>query len=262
VSHLDAPEVALSHLSAASELEGPGAGSDSLRQGFEALLRPASTRLAAARALEPRYEAVADWPGLASVLAMQQGGLDSDPAREALARRTAQVMAARIGDSGAALRVLLAAFEKLGGAAGLRPDIEAAAAASGAFAQVTATARRVMAAQPEPGVVRDLGLWVGAMERDQLADPRAATETFEKVLSADELNHEAMEALDGLYRELNATDELRSLLDRRLTIVRDEERPRIWKSWPSSRPGARDPRPRCAGGATCSGAGRTTRPRG
>lgn len=227
VAHLDAPEAALSYLNIASELEGPGAGSEALRQGFEALLRPASTRLAAARALEPRYEAVEDWPGLASVLAMQQPGLDSDAAREALARRTAQVMRERIGDAGAALRVLLAAFETLGGAAGLRPDIEAVAEASGSFAQVTAAARRVMAAQPEPGVVRDLGLWVGAIERDRLADPRSATESFEKVLSADELNHEAMEALDGLYRELNASDELRNLLDRRLTIVRDEERPKI-----------------------------------
>lgn len=226
-AHLDAPEAALAHLIAASEIEGPGAGSEALRHGFEALLRPASTRLAAARKLEPRYEAIEDWPGLASVLAMQQASVDTDDAREALARRTAEVMSVRIGDAAAALRVLLAAFEKLGGAAGLRPDIEAAAAASGSFAQVAVAARRVMAAQPELGVVRDLGLWVGAIERDRLADPRSATESFEKVLSVDELNHEAMEALDGLYRELNATDELRNLLDRRLTIVRDEDRPKI-----------------------------------
>ncbi|MEZ4265646.1 MAG: hypothetical protein R3F39_04650 [Myxococcota bacterium] len=227
VAHLDAPEAALSYLSAASELEGAGTGSEALRQGFESLLRPASTRVAAARALEPRYEAVGDWPGLASVLAMQQSALEDVPAREALARRTAEVMRERIGDQAAALRVLLNAFEKLGGSAALRPDIEAAAAAGGSFAQVAEAARRVMAAQPEPGLVRDLGLWVGGIERDRLSDPRAATESFEKVLSSDELNHEAMEALDALYRQLNATDQLRTLLDRRLTIVRDEDRPRI-----------------------------------
>jgi tetratricopeptide (TPR) repeat protein len=227
IGKLDAPEAALAHLVAASELEGGGPGSAPLRQGFEALLRHASTRVAAARALEPRYEAASDWPGLASVLAMQQVGLESDAEREGLARRTAEVMRDRIGDAGAALRVLLGAFERMGGAGSLWADIEAAAELADGFALVAATARRVKAAQPDLAIVRDLGLWVGGLERDKLNDPRGAAESFEGVLRADELNQEAMEALDALYRQLDATEALRGLLDRRLAVAKDEERPPI-----------------------------------
>ncbi|MCB9729140.1 MAG: tetratricopeptide repeat protein [Deltaproteobacteria bacterium] len=225
--HLQAPETALEYLTEAGKLEGEGSGSPALRHAFETLLRTPSTRVEAARALAPRYEAAEDWPGLASVLAMQQSGARSDEERETLARRAAGVMRERIGDPGAGLRVLLNAFEQLRGHGPLRADIEAAAEASDGFAQVAAASRRIMAAQPEVAVVRDLGPWLGAIERDRLQDPRAATETFERVLAADELNQEAMEALDALYRELSAWDALRLLLDRRLTVVSDEDRPRI-----------------------------------
>jgi tetratricopeptide (TPR) repeat protein len=67
-----------------------------------------------------------------------------------------------------------------------------------------------------PGGERaDVARRIGAAYRDHLNDPRAAIAAYEKALDIDSDHVETMDALEGLYRENDRIEALRSLLERR-----------------------------------------------
>jgi tetratricopeptide (TPR) repeat protein len=56
---------------------------------------------------------------------------------------------------------------------------------------------------------------IGAAYRDHLEDPRAAINAYETALDIDDTDVETMDALEGLYRDNDRIEALRSLLERR-----------------------------------------------
>jgi tetratricopeptide (TPR) repeat protein len=65
---------------------------------------------------------------------------------------------------------------------------------------------------------------VGQVYRDHLDDPRAAIRAYESALELDGSDALAMDALEGLYRDNDRLEALRSLLERRTAMASEEDR--------------------------------------
>ncbi|MGM0575067.1 MAG: tetratricopeptide repeat protein [Myxococcota bacterium] len=228
VDRLESPEDALAWLREAEHLVGGGgAGPDRLVQAWQRLLREDATRLEAAHHLEPRCEAREDWRGLVSVLAMRMASAEDPEDRLALARRMARLTADRIGEPAAGLRTLLGVFPDHAHRREVRDDVERLAEASGRWEDAAIEAEKVLGREDDVDRVRELGLWLGRIQRGRLEDAAGAIRSYERVLAVDELNQEAMEALEGLYRRQESWRDVRRLLDARLATVADADRWRV-----------------------------------
>ena len=218
IERLDDAVGAVELASKAAEDAGEGAGPDALVKLLESLLRPESSRPVAAKLLEGRYTAREDWAGLFNVLAMQQAGAADADTFEALTLRMATLASEQIGDDRVALRTLLAALSKHPGRPALREHIEAVAPDAEGWPEVAETVAQVVDREDDRAVVVTLGLWLGAIHRDHLEQAPAAIKAFERVMTSDAENSEAMDALDALYRETEQWQPLSRLLGNRLAL--------------------------------------------
>ncbi len=178
-----------------------------------------SRALLAAQALEPVYDAMAEWEKLVSALSVQARFTDDPFHRVELLHRIAALYEERINDSGGAFEWYaravkvdsrneesLGAFERLASSTGQWP----------AVAKLYEGELELLADEPDRLV--ELGLRVAQVHEVQLGDVDAAVAQYRKVLEVEPENQGAIRALGRLFARAERYADLAEILKREAAI--------------------------------------------
>lgn len=176
--------------------------------------------LLAAQALEPVYDAMAEWEKLVSALGVQARMTDDPFQRVELLHRIAALHEERIGDPAGAFDWYARAVKvdsRNEESLGALERLASATAQWAAVAQLYESELESLGEAPERLV--DLGLRVAQIHEVQLADVDKAVSQYRNVLAVDAENQGAIRALGRLFARAQRYDELAEVLKREAAIA-------------------------------------------
>lgn len=190
---------------------------------LEKLVLNEEHQLRVTQILEPLYRAADQWKKLVAVLEAQ-AGLADDPAEKArLLGEVGRLHEGRGNDAALAFDAWARAFvvEPLDDEA--KGEVERLAGLLSAWDELVATYERVIAGCSDPTRVSQL---LGAMARvhdEQRGDPRAAIETYERLVKHDAEDLSALDALEALHTMVADWVGLVEVLNRKVERVFDPQ---------------------------------------
>ena len=171
--------------------------------------------------IEPLYESAGEYEKLHKIYEVQLGKLEGHGERQQMLQRLAELAEEQLADPerafawwGQALsedprsELAVEQVERLARDVALWPDLVNVYA-------------NVLARHAETDVQRDTLMRLARVYEEELVDPTQAVETYLRVLSLDENDADALEALDRLYTASGMYDELVEILRRRIAVTLD-----------------------------------------
>ena len=190
---------------------------------LEELLADAEWRQAAARVLEPVYDARQDWPRLVGVLAIRATGADDPEARVELLRRQAMIQERHLDAAALACTTLGEALRLQPYSTELADELERLARLEGDLGELVDVLGDVRGAVEDPETFRALSLRMARVLDGDLGRPAAAIDCFEQVRESDPYHLGALDALDRLYRETERWVELGAVIEARMALADPED---------------------------------------
>jgi tetratricopeptide (TPR) repeat protein len=227
LQHLDGAAEALDLTIAADDAARSGDETGEVVATLELLLAVEPTAERAATRLVPHYEGARRWSDLVATVEILGSHATSSDEREALALRASKLAETQLGDGGRGLDILLGALEREPANLNLRQEISRMAERVDAWGRVSEVVGPLLTHGLNPTLTVELGLWLARIRREHLDSPEGAADALERVLAVDAVHGEALNGLDEIYRATGRDDRLRTLLDARLAVVSDAERPTI-----------------------------------
>ena len=190
------------------------------RQALEALLDSPKLRGEAAQILETVFETREDWAPLAKVLEVRAEVAEDVPEQVELLRKLARVTATNLGNAGEAFKAQARALNTDPTSDETREELEALAAASGAWKELAEAFESIAGASEDSELA--LAYWVRLAElQRQQGQVDAAAQAYEKALAIEPSHQPALMAMDDLFRGAGRFDDLVKVYRRRIALVSD-----------------------------------------
>lgn len=185
-------------------------------EAVEGLGRDPELRLRATQILEPIYRGADDWKKLVGVLEAQVALADypSDQAR--LLAEIGQLYEERGGDGARAFEAWARAFAADPQDDVARGELDRLAQVLGAWDELVAAYEQAIAATQDPSRVSELLGTIARVHDEKRGDPRAAIQTYERLLENDPDDSSALDALEALHTMVGDWRGLVDLLDRKV----------------------------------------------
>jgi tetratricopeptide (TPR) repeat protein len=190
------------------------------RVALEGLLRNKSLQSEAAAILENIYEARGDWDKLIAALEILAASSEEGPRKVALLRKIGMTAAIQLGQTDPALDALARAVREDPANGEARAELEALAQRANAWDRLIEIYGSVAEKLDDPALARDYWLRLAAIE-EHLGKVEQAAKSYEKVLSIDPSDADALQAMDTLYRGTERWNDLVGVFRRRIELSDD-----------------------------------------
>jgi tetratricopeptide (TPR) repeat protein len=193
------------------------------RVALESLLANEEFGGIAAETLEPIYEVRGDWESLIRALHVLAERADSPDTKRAFLVKIGDVCLTQIGDGGRAFDAYSHALRVLPENEETLAQLEAVAASENRFADLVKILGELAESSSDPALARNL-FWRAASVQDaQLGNVDGAIATFQKLLSSQPSDVEALLALEELYRRSERFAEVVPVLRQRIEVAESVE---------------------------------------
>ena len=190
------------------------------RGALEGMLKNKKLRGEAASILEGIYEARGDWEKLLDALEILAAASTDRERRVQLLRKIAATASAQLGALDRAVEAQARALKEDPSIAESRDELEALAERAGAWEAVIGIYGEVAGSVRDPELARQYWMRLAAIEEHRGMVEEAA-KSYERLLSANPSDDEALAALDALYRRTGHWDELIGVFRRRIELTLD-----------------------------------------
>ncbi|MCB9730663.1 MAG: tetratricopeptide repeat protein [Deltaproteobacteria bacterium] len=197
-------------------------------KNLESVLEIAPTHAEAAGMLVPIYRELEQWRKLPPVYDIVLSATEDAQERRRLLLEQAAIHEDKLGDDESAFFAFVQAVSESPGSVELHPDLRRLAERSGNWGTYVSVLEEAVDLiedeQARIGVLLD----AGRVYRDQIQEPEAALTAFTRVIELDDQNRDALDAIEVLYGQMEAWDQLISVYVKKLKIARDgDERKEI-----------------------------------
>ncbi len=188
-------------------------------KNLESVLEIEPRHAGAARMMVPIYREVGSWAELPNVYDIVLEATEDRAERQQLLLALAEVQEQHLSDVDSAFFAYVQAVQESPNAVSLHPELRRLAEASGNWDSY------VMVLQETVDLIEDEGhkvgvlLEIGHVYRDHVGLAETALTFFNRVVELDDGNRAALAALEGLYRDLGAWDQLIVVYDKQLRIA-------------------------------------------
>jgi tetratricopeptide (TPR) repeat protein len=200
-------------------------------KNLESVLEINPVHAEAAGMLVPIYRELEQWKKLPPVYDIVLSASEDPDERRRLLLEQAEIHENKLGDDESAFFAFVQAVSESPGSAELHPDLRRLAERSGNWGTYVSVLEEAVDLiedeQARIGVLLD----AGSVYRDQIQEPEAALTAFTRVIELDDQNREALDAIEVLYEQMGAWDQLVSVLVKKLKIARsgDERKAILFK---------------------------------
>jgi golgin subfamily B member 1 len=203
-------------------------GNDGARTALEAMLENADLRAEAAGILEEIYESRSDWEKLIQALEILAAAATEIPARVTLLRKVARTAAENLNDLTRAFDAEAAALKEDPGSAETRHELEALAERASAWDRLDAIFSAIAEGISDAQLAREYWMRLAGIH-ERLGKVEEAASGYNRVLSIDPNDPEALAAMEALYRRTERYADLVSVFRRRIDNTADGvERERLY----------------------------------
>ncbi|MCD6497835.1 MAG: tetratricopeptide repeat protein [Deltaproteobacteria bacterium] len=171
--------------------------------------------------LEPAYESLEQFDKLVALSRRRLALLQDPLERASLLERIAETCENRLSAPADALDALSEALEQNPEEPRYLDEIERLADLTGNWQAAVASVDKVLSTDPDESVARNLALRAARWCVDRLTDVNRAQELYDKVLSVDEENVDAIQALEDIFRARADIASLMGILKRKAELVFD-----------------------------------------
>lgn len=197
---------------------------DRAMRAFESVLKLDGKNLTAAESLIPLYEAAKDAKKLAGVLEIQLSHTEDVDTRVERIRRLAELTETSLKDKGTAYAWYLRAFAEDYRPDWLRTELERLAAETGGYTQLVKAYEDAAPKYSDRIDALPVLLVVASVYETQLDDAARAIETNRQILTIDENNAVALEAMERLYLKTARYPDLLGIYQKKLELEMDPAR--------------------------------------
>jgi golgin subfamily B member 1 len=190
------------------------------RSALESMLGHSELRGEAASILETIYESREDWEKLIGALEILATVAGEPERRVSLLRKIAAVAGSQLGALDRAIDAQARALKEDPSLAESRLELEQLASHAQAWDKLISIYNEVAAGLHDPALAREYWMRLAAIE-EQLGKVSEAAQSYDKVLSLDPGDGEALQAMDALYRRTGHWDDLISVFRRRIELTND-----------------------------------------
>jgi len=190
------------------------------REALEAFLDVDALRGEAAQILEAVFETREDWAPLVRVLEVRASVAEDVAEKVELLRKLARVTSENLGKAGDAFDAQARALHADPTSDETRQELEALAAASGAWKKLAETFQTIAGGTEDSDLA--LGYWVRLAELErQQGQVDLAAQAYEKALAIEPAHQPALTALDDLFRGASRFDDLVKVYRRRIALAEE-----------------------------------------
>ncbi|MDX2051129.1 MAG: tetratricopeptide repeat protein [Polyangiaceae bacterium] len=197
------------------------------RLALEGLLKHKTLRAEAASILENIYEAQESWENLIGALEILAETTDEVPRRVQLLRKISATAAGQLGNVERALKAQARALKEDPSLAESRLELEQLAEQANAYDPLIQIYSSIAADLVDPDLAREYWIRLAAIQ-ERLGRVDAAAASYEKVLSIDPSDAEALQSMEALYRGTGHWDELIGVFRRRIELADGSEREALY----------------------------------
>jgi tetratricopeptide (TPR) repeat protein len=191
---------------------------------LERLLGAEPTRGEAARLLEPSYRATGDFKKLVAVLEVHLASRQDPRERLSVFRQIMQLYEGELKQKPMAFAVAVRAFRENVADEGIRSDLERLAQETGSFEELAGVYEEAVSAAQGTAAGAILARRLAQLTESHLQAKDEAVSHWRQVLSADPDDLEALQALERLFRERGAFQELVGVLRHLAGLEKNPER--------------------------------------
>jgi golgin subfamily B member 1 len=217
LEHLDDERAALDNYREILFINGDHEGA---RLALEGMLKKKGLKADAAAILEGIYEAREDWEKLIAALEILAASDSQVERKVSLLRKIAFVAAERLRALDRALDAQARALKEDPSLADSRLELEQLAEQAGAWDQLIKIYNDVAGSLSDPDLARQYWMRLASIE-ERLGKVDEAASSYEKVLSLDPADAEALQAMDALYRRTGHWEELIGVFRKRIELAQD-----------------------------------------
>lgn len=211
-------------------------------KNLESVLEINPVHAEAAGMLVPIYRELEQWKKLPPVYDIVLSATEDPAERRQLLLEQAAIHEDKLGDDESAFFAFVQAVSESPGSAELHPDLRRLAERSGNWGTYVSVLEEAVDLiedeQARIGVLLD----AGSVYRDQIHESEAALNAFTRVIELDDQNRAALDAIEVLYEQMGAWDQLISVYVKKVRIASDgDERKevlfrlaRVWRDKLSS----------------------------
>lgn len=215
--HLGDPRAALDNY---KEILFLDPSNDAARVALENLLENAELRAEAAGILQEIYEGRGDWTKLVQVLEILADAEASSESRVSLLRKVAMVASENLGDLPKAIEAQARALKEDPSSTDALRELEQLAASADAWDRLDQILSEIAENLDDPQLARAYWMRLGSIhERLQKVEQAAAS--YQRVLTLDPADVDALEAMDQLYRRTERWEDLIGVFRRRIELAED-----------------------------------------
>lgn len=183
---------------------------------LERLVTDPEHQLRIIQILEPIYQATDQWKKRIAVHEAQVGLSDDALEKVRLLQEIARLHEERGGDRGLAFHALARALALEPGNEEVRAEVDRLAAMLEAWNELVAAYEQAIAASTDPVTTSSLLGTIARVHDEKRGDPRAAIETYERLLGHDAEDASPLDALEGLHTMVGDWRGLVDVLDRKV----------------------------------------------
>ncbi|HEY2406375.1 MAG TPA: tetratricopeptide repeat protein [Polyangiaceae bacterium] len=217
LAHLDDARGALDNYREILFIDGDH---DGARSALEGLLKKKALSADAAAILEGIYEARGEWEKLISALEILAKSDAEVERRVSLLRKIAATAATQLNSLDRALDAQARALKEDPALGDSLLELEQFAAQAGAWDKLIAIYNDVAGSLDDASLARQYWMRLAVIE-ERLGKVDEAAASYEKVLSLDPSDAEALQAMDALYRSTGHWEELISVFRRRIDLAEE-----------------------------------------
>ncbi len=190
---------------------------EAARVALEALLADESLRAEAAAILQEIYEGRGDWEKLIQALEILAAAEAEIPVRVGLLRKVARTAAENIGDLARAFDAQARALKDDPANADTRAELEQLAAQAGAWSKLDVIFGEIAGSLEDARLAREYWMRLAGIA-ERLGKVDDAAQNYQRVLSIDAGDDEALAAMDALYRRTERWNDLIGVYRRRIEL--------------------------------------------
>jgi tetratricopeptide (TPR) repeat protein len=191
---------------------------DAARIALEALLGNETLRAEAAGILQEIYEGRGDWEKLIQALEILAIAEGETHARVSLLRKVARTAAENLGDLSRAFDAQARALKDDPANAATRTELEQFASQANAWGKLDAIFSEIAGSLEDARLAREYWMRLAGID-ERLGKVEEAAQNYQRVLSIDPADDEALAAMDALYRRTERWNDLIGVYRRRIELA-------------------------------------------
>jgi tetratricopeptide (TPR) repeat protein len=195
-------------------------GNEPARAALEAMLESEQLRAEAAGILEEIYEGRGDWEKLIQALEILAASASDVASRVTLLRKVARTAAENLNDLGRAFDAQARALKDDPTGAETRAELEALAQRAGTWDKLDAIFSEIAGGISDARLAREYWMRLAGIH-ERLGKIDEAAGGYDRVLSIDPADQEALAALDALYRRTERYADLVGVFRRRIELAQE-----------------------------------------